>query len=350
MDLPRTSKAAILTETHKPLVIDEITLPTRLDAGQVLVKVLYSGICGSQIGEIDGVKGPDNYLPHLLGHEGCAEVLSTGPGVRYVKAGDKAVMHWRKGAGIDAQPAIYQWRDKPLNAGQVTTFNEFAIVSENRLTVVPAHFDAKLAPLLGCAVTTGFGVISNNAQLKTGESIAVFGAGGIGLNIVQAAAMVSAYPVIAIDRYTSKLQLAAELGATHCIDVSKDDANVEIASIIKQQALDVAVDNTGNPGVIESCYQLTHQQGRVILVGVPHHSDNICIHSLPLHFGKTLTGSHGGESDPTRDIPRLVRLHQAGKLALSSLITDEFSLGDINTAIEKMRTGDITGRCLIDLS
>src|SRR3954467_2056060 len=108
--LPTRTQAAILVELRKPLVLAQIDLPAALDAGQVLVKVLYSGICGSQIGEIDGAKGEDKFLPHLLGHEGAGSVLATGPGVRHVNAGDKVVLHWRKGAGIEAATPKYRWR------------------------------------------------------------------------------------------------------------------------------------------------------------------------------------------------------------------------------------------------
>ncbi|MEE8058853.1 MAG: zinc-binding dehydrogenase [Pseudomonadales bacterium] len=347
MSLPTTARAAILTALNKPLSIDTIELPEQLDVGQVLVKVLYSGICGSQLGEIAGVKGPDKYLPHLLGHEGCGEVLTVGAGVSHVQKGDKVVMHWRPGNGINAKPAMYRWNDQPLNAGLITSFNNYAVVSENRLTAISKTFDNQLAPLLGCAVTTGFGVVLNNAKLQIGESIAVFGAGGIGLNIIQAAAMVSAYPIIAIDTFAGKLDLAKQLGATHLIDTSTSDAKEEIKKILDSELLDVAIDNTGNTHVIESCYQLTHSKGKIILVGVPKHDQDIRIHSLPLHFGKEITGSHGGESQPASDIPRLIKLHRAGKLALKELITDHFKLEDINTAIEKMRNGSIRGRCLI---
>lgn len=112
MAIPRTMKAAILVNQRAPLVIDEIGLPGSLDVGQVLVKVHFSGICGSQLGEIDGVKGEDKFLPHLLGHEASGEVVETGPGVEHVKPNDTVVMHWRKGLGIEAKPPAYQWRGK----------------------------------------------------------------------------------------------------------------------------------------------------------------------------------------------------------------------------------------------
>ncbi len=342
-------RAAILTAQHVPLTVDTVSLPPVLDTGQVLVKVLYSGICGSQLGEIDGVKGEDPYLPHLLGHEGSGKVLQTGPGTRSVEEGDKVVLHWKKGKGIEAPTPVYTWSGKPLNAGSITTFNEYAVVSENRLTVIPDDFDIKTAALFGCAVTTGFGVISNNAQLKLGDSIAVIGTGGVGLSIVQGAALTSAYPIIAVDLYDKKLELAEKYGATHLINSSKKNIEEEIRNILGTEGLDVTVENTGSPDLIALSYELTKPQGKTILVGVPKVGSNISIYSLPLHFGKTITGSHGGESNPTEDIPKYIRLCQAGKLDLSRMISDTFTLDEINEAIQKIRSGEIAGRCLIKM-
>ena len=132
MTMPKSMKAAILVEQRKPLVVTEVELPQTLDVGQVLVKVHYSGICGSQLGEIDGVKGPDKFLPHLLGHEASGTVVDIGPGVKHVQRGNKVVLHWRKGAGIDATPAKYRWAGQTVNAGFVTTFSEYTIVAESR--------------------------------------------------------------------------------------------------------------------------------------------------------------------------------------------------------------------------
>ena len=150
--LIKSTKAAILVESNKPLVVANIELPNDLLHGQVLVKVVYSGICGAQINEIEAAKGPDKFLPHLLGHEGSGMVLDVGPGVTSVKQGDHVVMHWRPSQGIQSETPKYSWKDNLVNAGWVTTFNEFAVLSENRLTVIPKEFDLKLAPLLGCAV------------------------------------------------------------------------------------------------------------------------------------------------------------------------------------------------------
>jgi S-(hydroxymethyl)glutathione dehydrogenase/alcohol dehydrogenase len=340
------SRAAILIEQKKPLVIDDVEVPA-LKLGQVLVRVLVSGICGSQIGEIDGIKGPDRFLPHLLGHEGCGEVLDVGEGVRHVKPGDRVVLHWRKGAGLESVAPVYDSKIGRVNAGWVTTFNELAVVSENRVTAIPAGVDPEVAALLGCAVTTGFGVVTNNARLAIGESIAVFGAGGIGLNIVQGAALAGGYPIIALDRFDNRLALACSLGATHTINTTQTDAAEEIYRIVGHEGVDVAVDNTGNVEVITLASRVTNARGRTVLVGVPPKDSAAAIATLPLHFEKRLVGSHGGESRPDIDIPRYVRLVQAGRLDLRSLIGQTYPLADVNTAIADMRSGRLAGRALV---
>ena len=331
-------------------MVDRVHLPGELEVGQVLVAVHYSGICGSQIGEIQGRKGPDAHLPHLLGHEGSGLVKAIGPGVRRVSPGDHVVLHWRPGLGIDAVPPRYSWKGRPLNAGFVTTFNEMAVVSENRVTPIPPDFPMDLAPLLGCAVTTGLGVVCNDAQVKIGESVVVLGAGGVGLNIVQGAAMASAWPVIALDRFDNRLELARKMGATHVINTERDPGyKNRILSPIGAQGADVVVDNTGNPQMIELAYGITHPRGRTILVGVPGVEDRVSLHTLALHFGKVFTGSHGGDAQPHEDIPRYVNLYQQGRLNLEDLITRRYGLEEINQAIDDMQTGRVAGRCLIEM-
>jgi S-(hydroxymethyl)glutathione dehydrogenase/alcohol dehydrogenase len=167
-------KAAILVENYAPLVVADLLMPASLDFGQVHVRVHYSGICGAQINEIDGAKGPDKFLPHLLGHEGSGTVLRVGPGVRTVKEGDHVVLHWRPSAGLQSETPKYEWGGRIVNAGWVTTFNDEAIISENRLTVIPQSFNLRLAPLFGCALTTAVGVVNNDAQVKIGQSVVIF--------------------------------------------------------------------------------------------------------------------------------------------------------------------------------
>jgi S-(hydroxymethyl)glutathione dehydrogenase/alcohol dehydrogenase len=349
MRIPKKIKAAILVEQRKPLIVDEIQPPDALDIGQVLVKIHFSGICGSQLGEINGAKGPDAYLPHLLGHEASAEVLEIGPGVKYVKPGDLVVMHWRKGIGIECAPPKYLWRGSELNAGWITTFNDYAVVSENRLTSIPNNSDKEIAALFGCAITTGFGVAENNAHIKMGESVVIFGAGGVGLSIIQAASLMSAYPIIAVDLFDNRLDIAKKMGATHLINSKNRNAENEINVILKSQGADCFIDNTGVPKIIEMGYKITKPQGRLVLVGVPRKGNEISIYSLPLHFGKIICGSHGGESIPNIDIHRYYKLLDHYKTNLSDLVTEYYSLDDINLAIERMVNGEMAGRCLIKM-
>ena len=340
-------KSAILTESKKPLVITDIDMPSSLEFGQVLVKIFYSGICGAQINEIDAVKGPDKFLPHLLGHEGSGIVEKIGEGVTTVKTGDHVVLHWRKSSGIESVTPKYLWKEKKVNAGWVTTFNEKAIVSENRLTAIPPDFDMRIAPLFGCSVTSAFGVVNNDAKIKIGQSVLIFGVGGVGLNIVQATSMVSAYPIVGVDLHENKINMGKKFGLTHGLIADSNDLNNKIYNIIGSKGADISIETTGIPKVIEQAYELTASDGKTILVGVPN--DKISIYSLPLHFEKILTGSHGGDAVPNIDIPRYIRLINQKKMTLENIITHEFNLKEINSAIDLLRSGK-AGRIIIKMN
>jgi len=341
----RKAKAAILAKSREPLIVDEIELPETLDVGQVLVKVLYTTICGAQLNEIAAAKGPDKFLPHLLGHEASAKVLEIGPGVSNIKPGDLVVLHWRPSLGIQCKPPSYKWQGKALNAGWVTTFNDYAVISENRMTPIPTDYDLKVAPLLGCAVTTAAGVINNDAKVKIGESVVVFGVGGVGLNVVQFAHLAGANPIVAIDLVDAKLDMARTRGATHTINAATaKDVPAAIKDIVGSKGPDKVVETTGVKQVIEQAYELTHADGACVLVGVP--SEKVTIYTLPIHFNKVLTGSHGGDAAPHIDIPRLIRLAKAGRLSFDGIITHEYALDEINTALDVVRSGN-AGRVVL---
>jgi S-(hydroxymethyl)glutathione dehydrogenase/alcohol dehydrogenase len=339
-----------LVEQKKPLTVAEIELPQQLDVGQVLVEFQYSGICGSQLGEIDGVKGADKWLPHLLGHEASGKVLAVGPGVRHVQAGQTVVAHWRPGKGIEANTPKYLWNGQTVNAGWITTFNRHAIVSENRLTAIPPESDLKTAALYGCAITTGLGTIENKARVKFGDRVVVFGAGGIGLNLIQGAALAGAAEIIAVDRFANRLALAVEMGATAVVNTQQNEPFAEIRRLLGESSIDIFIDNTGNPDVISKSYETIQAKGQVVLVGVPAKGARIGFHSLDLHFGKSITGTAGGEAYPADDIHRYMRLFERRRMSLLPLITEVAPLRKINDLIEGMRGGRTAGRCLIDLT
>lgn len=333
---------------NQPLVVAEVDVPN-LAVGQVLVKVECSGICGKQLDEIKGTRGEDPYLPHLLGHEGSGVVMDVGPGVRKVKGGDHVVMHWMKGSGIESATPRHTRDGEPVNAGWVTTFNEYAVVSENRVTPIAADVGLDAASLLGCAATTGLGIIFNDAQLKPGQSIAVFGAGGVGMNVIHGASLVNAHPIVAIDLHDHKLERMTDFGATHLLNGGSADLRQRLLELSGGRGFDVTVDTTGNSEIFQTAYETTLPSGKTVLAGVLHHERPITIDAFPLHSGRQIIGSHGGNTNPDADIPRYVRLYQLGKLKLDEQITHRFPLDAINEAVAVVERGD-AGRCVISMS
>jgi Zn-dependent alcohol dehydrogenase len=167
--------------------------------------------------------------------------------------------------------------------------------------------------------------------------------------MIQAAVLAGAYPIIAVDRFRNRLDLATKIGATHVVDSGHHDDSTAIRNIMDGEGVDVFIDNTGCSSVIEKGLELTKRCGRVVLVGVPRVGDNICIHTLPLHFGKKICGSHGGSSYPNHDIPRIIRLQIHQRVELRNLITNRYPLSEINNALLDLRNGKAAGKCLIEL-
>lgn len=344
---PATAKAAILTQQQAPLVVAEVEIPP-LDVGQVLVRLASSGICGKQVDEITGKRGADRFLPHLLGHEGAGTVVEVGPGVRKVAPGDRVVLHWMKGSGIDSATPSFRWNSRPLNAGWVTTFSEYTVASENRITPIGPGVALEAACLLGCAVTTGLGIVFNEAGLKPGESLAVFGAGGVGLNVVQGARLVHGHPIVVVDVQPHKLEQARAMGATHALSAREEGIEPRLRELSGGRGFDVAVDTTGDPRVFELAYRVTGPAGRTVMAGVIPHERPVTIDPYPLHFGRRMIGSHGGATNPDRDIPRYAALAAQGALKLEEQITHRFRLEQINDAVEVVRAGS-GGKCVITM-
>lgn len=340
--------AAILVGSREPLVVDEVKINNPLDVGQVLVRLNFSGICGAQLNEIDAVKGVDAFLPHLLGHEGYGEVLEIGPGVRSVREGSMVVLHWLKGDGIESVAPKYRWGRRNLNAGWVTTFNELAIVSENRITEIQSTLTPQLLPLFGCAATTANGVVGREARVQIGESVVVFGAGGVGLATIAALKAAGAWPIVAIDLSHERLRAAAGAGASHVFNANMELSIATEIRLLLGGGADVVIETTGKREIIQLSYELAQPSGRVTLVGVPNVNDPISIGTLPLHLGVSLQGTKGGSAIPSKDIPRLIRACENGVLPLQSIPTQVFRLEQINTAIESLR-GTEPGRMILDL-
>jgi S-(hydroxymethyl)glutathione dehydrogenase/alcohol dehydrogenase len=194
-------------------------------------------------------------------------------------------------------------------------------------------------------ITTGLGVINNDARVKIGESVVIFGAGGIGLGAILGARLAGAYPIVAVDVREPKLRVAERVGATHCVLANGGDAGRAVREILGGAA-DVVIDGTGQARVLQTCFALTKAQGRCVGIGVMRFDQSMELNTLPLHFGKILTGSEGGASQPHLDIPRYLRLIAAGRMDLGGFVSHRVNLADINEAMAAMRAGEVI-HCLI---
>jgi S-(hydroxymethyl)glutathione dehydrogenase/alcohol dehydrogenase len=333
-------KAAVLYETGKPLIVEDgIEIPV-LQSGQVLVKVAYSGICRSQLMEVRGKRGEDDYLPHLLGHEASGWVVEAGVGVTKVKPGDKVVLTWIKGKGIDCKGAKYKLGDTTINSGAVTTFSDYTIVSENRCVVLDEDIPMDLAALLGCAVPTGAGIVFNTLRPDKDTSIAVFGVGGIGLSVILGAKVHECRQIIAVDINSKKLEMAREFGATDIINCKIEDPVKRIHQITDGQGADYSVEAAGRAEVIQSAFQsIKYNGGLCVIAGHPDCKERIQLDPFDLIRGKKIEGSWGGECKPDRDIAKYVKYYKNGKFPLEKMISQVYSLEEINQAFSELENG-----------
>ena len=333
-------KAAVLEKIDAPLAVRDVEL-TELKFGQVLVKVLVSGLCGAQLHEIRGHKGNAKFLPHLMGHEGCGIVEEVGLGVTTVKPGDKVVMHWRLGEGMEAPFPNYVLDGKIISSGKVTTLSEYSIVSENRVTAIPPETPDVLAAMLGCSLTTALGIIDNECDLKFGETVAIIGCGGVGLNLIQAATMRSPLKIYGVDINRKMIDLTYIMGATLFTESINDI----------ERNLDIIIDTTGIPQVIADAYNKLAPSGRLILVGQPAPGKSVELPNAVSMFdgtGKSVKATQGGGTIPHIDIPRYIDLASRGIISYEQLHTDTFTLDEINEAFDLLKSGS-AGRIMIKI-
>lgn len=340
--------AAVLVELGRPLEVADLDVPA-LKPGQVLVEVAFSGVCHTQLLEVRGHRGEDRYLPHCLGHEGSGIVRDIGLGVAKVKPGDAVILSWIKGSGADVPGSAYGWNGRTVNAGAITTFATYSVISENRLTPLPAGTSMRHAALIGCAVPTGAGVVFNTAQARPGQSVVVFGIGGIGSCAIAAAALCGCHPIIAVDVNSDKLALAKQLGATDCFNAKKSDVVQQIAGVCSG-GVDYAIEATGNPAVMRQTLACVRPQGgAAVIVGNAKHGQTLEIDPRELNQGKRLLGTWGGDNVPDRDYPRYARLIAAGKLNVEPLLGRSYGLHDVNVALDDLERGLCT-RPMIEMS
>lgn len=344
-----TTEAAVLVTTGQPLRLMMLELPT-LKPGQVLVDVAFSGVCHSQLNETRGLKGGDRFLPHTLGHEGSGTVAAIGEGVTKVQVGDRVVLTWIKGTGADVPSTTYRSESGLINSGAISTFMRRTVTCESRLVPIPATMPLREAALLGCAIPTGAGIIVNTMDTQPGQTVAIFGVGGIGMSAVLAAAMRKAAMIITVDVIDTKLQQARRLGATHTINAHSEDPVQAIAGLTDGKGVDYAVESAGRLETMEQAFRSVRDGGGLcVLAGNLPHGEKIALDPYDLIRGKRIVGTWGGETRPDTDIPRYADAFLAGEMKLDLLITHTYPLQDINQALDDLELGKI-GRALIDMT
>ena len=330
------TKAAVLRSIGGPLVIEELNVP-RLEQGQVLVKILYTGLCRSNINEINGRKGKE-FIPHLTGHEASAVVVEVGDGITKVKTGDYVVCSWIKGSGLEAQAVKYKNSKGQVNAGTCSTFSEYAVISENRLVKISGMFMMNLAAasLLGCAVPTGAGIVDSTAMDFT-HKLAVFGIGGIGASALMRAAS-RGIECTAFDIVPWKLNWAQENLNVETLDPMVD---YHFDSSKFHGFFDFAIECSGNKLAMEWAFNCLKNNGTAIIAGNLEPGKKISIDPFELVKGKKLRGSWGGECVLDRDIPFYASEYLEGNLPIEKLITKVYPFDEINEGLKDLESGKL---------
>jgi S-(hydroxymethyl)glutathione dehydrogenase/alcohol dehydrogenase len=347
-------RAAILTAHNEPLELREIEWAP-LRCGQVLVKILTSGICGAQLAEIRGDKNGSAPIPRLLGHEACGVVHDIGEGVATVRKGDRVVCHWRKGNGVESQFPMWiqtiphQPSGVFKSAGLITTFATHSVISENRLTSVPSDTPEGLCALLGCGLSTALGVIENEANPKIGESVLIIGCGGLGLNLILAAKLRGCGEIAVCDIH-DKEGVAKEVGADYFWQIDHRGICYHATSYLPPIKFDAMIDTTGDNQAIAHGIECLAPSGRFILVGQPKPGKDVTIPNARNLFagdGCRIIATQGGRFSPSRDIPRYVAAWRAGRINLDGIVSHRLPLSKINEGLDLVRSGH-AGRVLID--
>jgi Zn-dependent alcohol dehydrogenase len=356
-------RAAILVEPNQPLVIDEVEFPD-LAPDQVLVKLFAGGVCHSQLHTIRRPARAADRLPALLGHESTGVVAARGRDVRHVKEGDHVITTWvDRDNSTTNQPlvahalndraqSVASWKGKRVSHS-AATWAEYAVAQERMVVALPQDLPTDVTAVIGCAVMTGAGAIINTLQVKPGQSVAVFGAGGIGLCAIAAAAAIDAYPVIAVDVSEDKLAFARRFGATHVIN-AKQSEPVEAVRELTNGGVDYAIDAIGLPQTQEQILRATRmgfsghsRGGTALLIGITPPGAQAILDTSLFIGSRNFTRTSGGDCRPDRDFPLFVRWYREGKLKLDELVTRRYPLEQINEAVDDLEHGRILGRAII---
>jgi S-(hydroxymethyl)glutathione dehydrogenase/alcohol dehydrogenase len=359
--MSRKARAAICRELNKPVVVEEITVdsPRR---GEVTVKLGACGVCHSDLSATNGTL--QMQLPLILGHEAAGEVVEVGEGVTTLAAGDKVVSSFiymcgqcrfcaagrpvlclEQGKAITTLPdGTLRTRDARGNALNIFSgcgvMAEYATMHVDNLVKIDPKIPADRAALVGCAVTTGVGAVFNTAKVIPGSSVAVFGCGGVGLNVIQGARIAGAQRIIAIDTLETKVDLGRRFGATDVLVVKPGEDASKALKKMTNGGPDYAFECVGHGELAATAYKSIRRGGLAVVVGVAKPGDTTAVRTMTLPFEeKTLTGSYFGSCVPRIDFPRMLALYLGGQLKLDELITRRYSIDEAPQAFADLESG-----------
>ena len=363
-------KAAVLRAFDRGLTIEEVAIADPRER-EVLVRIMATGVCSSDLSTIRGKT--EAALPLIPGHEASGIVERVGAGVSKVKAGDRVVLSWAPNCGHcfychDRHPTLCDVYGNAASAGGlwdrssrlglpddpighyscVSSFAEFAVVPETGCIPIGNDIPFAVAALVGCAVTTGFGAVVNDAAVRPGDAVAVVGIGGVGQNALEAARLAGSETIIAIDADPTKRATALECGATHFIDVTSGDPAADVRALTCNRGVDHAIECTGRPTAMSMAYEIARPAGTVVIVGIAPLGAALSVPAISFPGSKKrLIGSIYGGGVPERDIERILSLYRSGRLLLDRQIGRRIGLHQIEDALRWLEQG-VTQRTVID--
>ena len=355
------TQAAVVYAHNQPVVVEELTLDEPKE-GEVLLRMVASGVCHSDLSVVNGTIYYDP--PVVLGHEGAGIVERVGKGVTKVKAGDHVVLSFVSYCGeckmckmgrvclcrgfttgrgylIDGTCRLHnaQGQDVPQMA-RIGTMSQWAVVPQQSVIPIAAHYPLDRAALVGCGVTTGVGAVINTAQVEAGSTVAVIGVGGVGLNVIQGALLAGAGRIIAVDVVPEKLETARRFGATDLVNAKQGDPVAAVQALTEGYGSDYAFEVIGNPTTIAQAYAMVRPAGTAVVVGLTRMDAHVPVPTGDMvRSERQLIGSFYGSSIPHQDMPKLLNLYDEGKLKLDELITRTYRLDQINEAFADMEAG-----------
>ena len=331
-------KAAFINQLNKPLTIRDNISYENLKKGQVLVKIKYTGICGSQLYEIYGGRDNKKYIPHLLGHEATGIVIDYHHSVKKIKKNDRVILTWIKSDGVQAENPNYYYGNVKLNSGSITTFSSESIVSENRLIKLPKDISYRKGVILGCAFPTGAGMILNQVKKTKGKKIAFIGLGGVGVSALLTALNFNFKEIYAFDIDLKKIKkLKNEIGQkkiNFTFFSNKD-------KIKFKDYFDYVIETSGSIQGIEAGLSIINNNGKLVFASHPKKGKKISIDPFELIKGKKIYGSWGGEVDYLKQKKTLFKIFKRIKNVEKIFMDNIYSFNNINRAISDLKSNKV---------